>query len=161
METLTLTKTPETGARWPIGLKIVGGDLLLSGRFEQWVPLAISNEGDGEGAVQLVVDVTSHRAAKPGAEDPDLFSYASTRVERVGPQSYRLKGNLRAGEESAPVEALLQSPHAHTPFLVMTFSLDRNRFAPLWEALEGRAAATGEHEMRPRAWLVAPDLAAA
>ena len=160
MDTLTHTKVPETDVRWPVALKIAGADLLLSGRFAQWVPLVIE-EGEGEGAVQLVVDVTSHRSATPDAEHPDLFSYTATGVERVGPQSYRLTGNLRAGDESAPVEALVQSPHAHTPFLVMTLSLDRERFASLWEVFEGKAAVNGEHEMRPEAWLVAPDLAAA
>jgi hypothetical protein len=166
METQAIGFELRLQAVQPINLRIAGADLLLAGRFEQWVPLALAEgKGDGEATAQLLIDVTStSRAQRKGdKQSADLLSFSATDVELVGPQSYRAKGKLRADGVTRPAEALLHNPAGHTPFLIMTLPIDRAHFAEVWSAFEDRAAATpaGDREMRPRAWLRAPELAAA
>jgi hypothetical protein len=157
---------PATAADAPISLRIVGGSLLLSGRFEQWMPLVLAEGQEGQGTAQILFDVTSNLRRTPSrsdaAWDPDLFSFEATRVKSVGKQAYRIDGRMTVGAESGEAEAVLQSPPAHTPFCVLVFTIDRTRFPGLWEALEVRVGAQdAAAEVRPRAWLKAPDLAAA
>jgi hypothetical protein len=145
----------------PIRLQIAGADLLLSGRFEQWMPVLLSEEQQGVGAAQVLFDVTSNRSIQ--AKD-DLFAFKAMSVEAIGPQSYRLKGTLTAEGVKGDVEAILQNPPGHTPFFVILFRLDREAFPGLWGTLEDKAArveASGQQELRPRAWLREPELAAA
>lgn len=146
----------------PIRLQIAGADLLLAGRFEQWMPVLLGEGEDGAlGAVQILFDVTSNRSARPGG---DLFSFKARSVEAVGPQAYRLKGTLRAGASSGEVEAVLQNPPGHTPFFVILFRMDPAAFPELWTAFEEKVAGvegSGQQELRPRAWLKEPALAAA
>jgi len=162
METQAISAMPVATPVQAIGLRIAGADLLLSGRFEQWVPLAVA-ESKSEGAVQVLIDVTStgRRSESPGRE---LFTFTSRDVESVAPQQYRAKGQLRADGVSRPAEALLHSPFGHTPFFIMTLPIDREHFPELWTAMEDRAAAAqgnDDKELRPRAWLRVPELAAA
>ena len=168
---------PIAPADQAIGLRIAGADLLLSGRFGQWMPLVLAdgsavtgaapaNDSDsGLATAQVLFDVTSNRTAPrttgaapvPG----DLFSFTATDVESMGKQAYKLKGKLRAEGKTAEVEALLRSPKAHTPFFVIVFRFDQQRFPGLWSALEARVEDGGAGELRPTAWLRPPDLAAA
>ncbi len=147
-----------------IRLQIAGADLLLSGRFEQWMPVLLSTGDDANlAAVQILFDVTSNRSVAPRAQG-HLLSFKSKSVEAVGKQAYKLVGTLRAGGVSKEVEALLQNPPGHTPFFVILFRIDPQAFPGLWETLETRAAGLEEgsqEELRPRAWLRAPELAAA
>jgi hypothetical protein len=148
----------------PIRLGIAGADLLLAGRFEQWVPLVMADGASDESAVQLLVDVTSPPGQGGPRPSADLFSFTAKKVEQVAPNAHRARGVLRANGHSRATEVLLHSPVGHTPFLLATFQIERSRFPELWEALEERAlsaAASGTKEMRPRAWLRLPDLAAA
>lgn len=151
------------GQAGSIGIQVVGGDLLLRGRFAQWMPLVIANapQNDAQATAQILFDVTSHRTEASTKEDPDLFSFRATSVKRVAPQAYKVKGQLRSGGESRQVEAFLQSPAAHTPFFVITFPIEREGFAALWDTLEQRVARPGQTELRPEAWLREPELAAA
>src|SRR5687767_9653197 len=128
-----------------IALRIVGGDLLLAGRFGQWMPLVLSEANDNNqpadgqpaqslndvdpslSTAQVLFDVTSNRTVKSNASD--LFSFTATDVETVSNQAYKIKGKLRAHGQSADVEALLRSPAAHTPFFVIVFRFDRQKFA--------------------------------
>ena len=160
-----------------IALRIAGGDLLLAGRFGQWMPLVLAegnqpafgqpaNDVDAHlSTAQVLFDVTSNRGAAPagtGAQPVgELFSFTASSVEGMGTQAYRLKGRLRAHGQSAEVEATLRSPAAHTPFFVIVFRFDRQKFAGLWSALEDRIDQSGAGELRPTAWLRAPELAAA
>jgi hypothetical protein len=154
-----------TGA---IRLQIAGADLLLSGRFEQWMPVLLSTGDQGElAAVQILFDVTSNRnngSSGKARDRSELLAFKSTSVQAVGKQAYQVKGTLRAGGVSREVEALLQNPPGHTPFFVILFRFDPIAFPALWDSLEERAAhveAAGQEELRPRAWLKAPALAAA
>jgi hypothetical protein len=91
-----------------------------------------------------------------------VLSFTASAVEPAGAQTYRVKGVLRANGISRTTEALVHSPVGHTPFLVLTLSLEPASFAELWEELEGRAlVSAAQKEMRPRAWLRVPELAAA
>jgi hypothetical protein len=186
METENQTIEPESiaPADQAIALRIVGGDLLLAGRFGQWMPLVLSegensaqiendehdkNKAKGDkpandvdprlSTAQVLFDVTSNRTVKSNATD--LFSFTASDVETVSNQAYKIKGKLRAHGQSADVEALLRSPAAHTPFFVIVFRFDRQKFAGLWSGLEDRIDGSGQGELRPTAWLRAPDLAAA
>ena len=159
MKTSAPEKTPRTHA--PIRLQIAGADLLLSGRFEQWMPVLLSEAQEGPAAVQLLFDVTSNGSARP---ESDLFTFKARKVEAVAPQSYKLHGTLASGGVKREVEALLQSPPGHTPFFVILFRLDPAAFPELWSVLEERVAGlegSGQQELRPRAWLREPALAAA
>jgi hypothetical protein len=162
METQAISATPIPTPAQAIGLRIAGADLLLSGRFEQWVPLALA-EGKEEGAVQLLLDVTSTPRGRRN-DGRELFSFSSTEVEAVAPQQYRAKGKLRSGGVTRAAEALLHSPVGHTPFFIMTLPIDRAHFPDLWTEMEDRAAAaqdSADKDLRPRAWLRVPELAAA
>jgi hypothetical protein len=147
-----------------IGLQVAGGDLLLRGRFSQWVPMVITNSPQNDGAqatAQILFDVTSNRSAPPVRGEHDLFSFKASEVEALAPHTYRLKGQLRADGRARTVEAVLQTPAAHTPFCVVTFPIDRERFPGLWATLEERVSRTGQDELRPFAWPRAPELASA
>lgn len=158
-----------------IALRIAGGDLLLSGHFGQWMPLMLSEGGehpandqtpvepaadDQLSTAQVLFDVTSNRVPDARKKD-ELFSFTASKVESVSGQAYKLAGKLRAEGKSANVEAILRSPAAHTPFFVMVFRFDREKFPALWSALESRISGNPQGELRPTAWLVPPQLAAA
>jgi hypothetical protein len=146
----------------PLRLQIAGADLLLSGRFEHWMPVLLSEGNEKEPAtVQLLVDVTSNRSRHQGK---DLLTFKTRSVQASGPQTYRLKGTLQADGQSREVEAVLRNPPGHTPFFLLLLHIDQASFPGLWEAIEERAVRvqdSGQEELRPRAWLRAPELAAA
>jgi hypothetical protein len=128
------------------------------------MPVTLIHGKDNEGLVQVLFDVTSNRSTEKKGQHRALFQFKSTSVENTGPQSYRLKGRLKAGIYAAETEAVLESPRGHTPFFAITFTVDREKFSDLWTVLEDRAAsaiANGEDELRPWAWLREPLLAAA
>jgi hypothetical protein len=163
MKTAEATKTPRPVDRTaaPIRLQIAGADVLLSGRFEQWMPVVLSEGQEGPAAVQILFDVTSNRPARPGNT---LFEFKTRSVEPAGPQSYRLKGTLSADGVRRETEAVLQSPPGHTPFFMILFQVEKEAFPQLWSTFEDKAAsveASGQQELRPRAWLWEPELAAA
>jgi hypothetical protein len=166
MEISTIaTATPVASTPAAIELRIGGADLLLSGRFMHWMPVTLVNGKDDEGLAQVLFDVTSNRAApNEKAKARPLFEFTSTSVKSTGPQSYRLKGRMKAGDVVGEAEAVLESPRGHTPFFAITFNVDRAKFEDLWSAFEDRAAtavANGVEELRPWAWLREPLLAAA
>lgn len=139
----------------PLWLSINGEELMLAGRFDHWVPVAIE-EGGTEGAVRMFIDVTGMAAAEPHPAGV-LFSFTARTVERVGPFAWVATGLLRRGNRQRRVKALIQVPAAHGPFVAMTFNIDRERFADVWGTVAGLLAGRreGEH-MAPRAWLRAP-----
>jgi hypothetical protein len=61
------------------------------------------------------------------------------------------------------MEAVIQTPPAHTPFLVVTFSIDRKKFPEIWGDLAAVVATRDDSnsQLHPRAWLRAPTLASA
>jgi hypothetical protein len=157
--TVVTAEAPES-----IGLQVAGSDLLLRGRFAQWAPMVISNppvNDGGQATAQILFDVTSNRSAPLARGEHDLFTFKASEVEALAPHTYRVKGQLRADGHARTVDAVLQTPEGHTPFCVMTFPIDRERFPSLWAALEERVSRTGEGELRPLAWLRAPELASA
>jgi hypothetical protein len=157
--TLARRSTPYVGGSpHVIRLAITSKDLMVAGRFDHWLPVAM--EGDGaEGAAQIFFDVTG-MARNP--EDAELFSFESTKVKRLGDLAFVATGTLKVGEVERSVEAMVQTPLAHTPFVAITFPLDQAAFPEIWGDLSalvtGRADGT---QMSPRAWLKAPTLAAA
>ena len=162
METqISSPNPPVAAAPRSVSIQVAGGDLLLRGRFRQWLPLVLADGGaDGKGTAQILFDVTSTGAA-PGPREPDLFTFTSASVSPLGEQSYKVKGQLRSEGHTRTVEAVLQSPPAHTPFFVILFPIERETFPELWATLEARVARTEQQELRPQAWLRAPELAAA
>jgi hypothetical protein len=144
-----------------IELAIHGPDLVLAGKFEHWVPVAIET-GGGESEAQVLFDVTSPGPANDGDGDL-LFSFSANHLKRLKDGTYLARGTFRHGEVERAVEALVQAPVAHSPFASLTFRLDEAVFPEVWSEFSGRLAAHDptDGEMRPRAWLLAPLLAAA
>jgi hypothetical protein len=143
-----------------IRLSIAGPELMVRGRFDHWVPVAAEGATPDEGAVQIFFDVTG--MARPQDRD-ELFSFQSVEVERLGSFAYIARGFMRSEESEEEVEAVIQTPPAHTPFVVITFSIDRRELAEVWEKLSAVVATRDEHDtqLHPRGWLRAPMLAGA
>src|SRR5262249_43096291 len=105
-----------------IGLSIAGSQLMVNGRFDHWVPVAAEGAGTDEGAVQIFFDVTGMARAQ---DRDELFAFTASDVDRLGPFAYIAKGTATRGDTVEPMEVVVQTPPAHTPFLVVTFSIDR------------------------------------
>jgi hypothetical protein len=145
-----------------IELAISGGELMVRGRFDHWVPVAAEGANPEEGAVQIFFDVTG-MARPQDPESRELFGFSATEVERLGPFAYIARGTMRKGDLEEPMEAVIQTPPAHTPFVVITFSIDRKKFSDVWEDLTAVVATRDDNnsQLHPRAWLRAPALATA
>jgi hypothetical protein len=143
-----------------IRLAIAGAELMVNGRFDHWVPVAAEGGTPEEGAVQVFFDVTGMAGPVQG---DDLFAFAATEVERLGPFAYIVKGTITKGDRVEPMEAVVQTPPAHTPFVVITFAFDRQKFADIWEDLAAVVATRDDQasQIHPRAWLRPPTLATA
>jgi len=143
-----------------IDLSIRGEDLLLEGKFEHWVPMALESGGKRNHA-QLVFDVTSHGPANDTGDE--LFSFVSTRVRRVADGAYVAQGTMQRGDVRRAGTATVQAPAGHSPFAVVTFELTEAAFPEVWEELSARVASQegSKGEVRPRAWLLTPVIAAA
>jgi len=161
----TTSARPVAAARPVVGqprfihLSISGADLLLSGRFEHWVPMALDSDGESHEA-QVVFDVTS---TGPANDTGEVFSFVSNKVRRTADGAYLAKGTMRRGDVERPSSATLQVPAAHSPFAVVTFDLDEAAFPEVWSELSERVATQdgSNAEVRPRAWLLTPTVAAA
>jgi hypothetical protein len=142
-----------------VRLAIRSKELMVAGRFDHWVPVAMEGNG-AEGAAQLFFDVTG-MTSRP--EDAELFSFESTQVKRVGELAFVATGTLQQGDVERTVDAVVQTPMAHTPFLAITFPVDETVFPDVWSDLSDLVSALpdGNSQMGPRAWLRAPTLAAA
>ena len=142
-----------------IRLAIAGSELMVNVRFDHWVPVAAEG-GTEEGAVQVFFDVTG---MAPTNELEELFAFHASQVEKLGPFAYIVKGTITKGDRSEPMEAVVQTPPAHTPFLVVTFSIDRKMFPEIWEDMAAVVAARDDQnsQIHPRAWLKPPTLATA
>jgi hypothetical protein len=162
----------------PIALHIAGGDLLLDGRFNHWIPVAVMNDNPDLGVVQLLCDSTSPANdlasgssdpqreapdAQSGAARADLFRFDSKKVRPKGKHVFLVEGTLGTGEEEHGVEVVVHLPQGHSPFFFVTVPIDRKRFPELWSHIEDKVIApiADQQEMRPLAWLRAPLLAAA
>jgi hypothetical protein len=164
-----ITQKPETAVPTapdrPISLRVAGADLLLSGRFDHWRPVSVSGWEDGQASAGLLFDATATSGDAPTRRNPDLLSFASKAVEQVGEHSYRARGTLRADGAQRTVDAVIQTPSGHSPFFFLTLGLERRAFSGLWTELQVLASQPQQEgdgaEMRPRAWLRLPVLAAA
>jgi hypothetical protein len=148
----------------PISLRVGGADLLLSGRFDHWRPVSVGSWQDGHASAHLLFDATATAGQAATRGNPDLLSFASRTVEQVGDHSYRARGTLRADGSQRTAEAMIQTPSGHSPFFFLTLDLERTAFAGLWtelQVLASQAPSEEADEMRPRAWLRLPVLAAA
>lgn len=148
----------------PIHVSVAGEDLVLEGRFDHWLPVAMEGTSPDEGAVQLFFDVTGMAPPEsvPDAA-PDLFSFTATSTTQIGPFAFLAHGVMKHGEAQRGIQAVIQTPAAHTPYFVITFAIDRRRFTEVWDQLQvvvERRAGT-ETQMYPRAWLKVPELALA
>ena len=117
--------------------------------------------GGKKSEAQVVFDVTSTGPANDTGGE--VFSFVSSKVRRVGDGAYLAKGTLRRGDVQRASNAMVQAPAAHSPFAVVTFQVDEGAFPELWEELTARVAAQdgSNAEVRPRAWLLTPVVAAA
>jgi len=142
-----------------VNLSIRSKDLLVAGRFDHWLPVALEGNG-AEGAAQLFFDVTG-MAGKTDAGE--LFSFESTQVRRLGELAFVATGTLQRGDVKRTVDVMVQTPMAHTPFFAVTFPVDETIFPEVWSDLSALIAARhdGDTQMTPRAWLRAPRLASA
>jgi hypothetical protein len=143
-----------------IRLAINSKELMVAGRFDHWLPVAMEGNG-AESAAQLFFDITG-MARRP--DDEELFSFEATKVKRAGDLAFIATGTLRQGETERTVEAVIQTPMAHTPFLAITFPLEQSAFPEIWADLAALVAGPrpeGGVQMTPRAWLRVPTLATA
>jgi hypothetical protein len=143
-----------------IHLSIAGSELMVNGHFDHWVPVAAEGASPDEGAVQIFFDVTGMARAPEGEA---LFSFHANDVDRLGPFAFIAKGVMHKGDLDEPMEAVVQTPPAHTPFVVVTFSIDRKKFSDIWQDLTAVVATRDEQntQLHPRAWLRTPTLASA
>jgi hypothetical protein len=146
-----------------IRLAINGKDLMLAGRFNHWTPVAVEGGGTGgESAVQLFFDVTSLARTD---ETEDLFEFTSHQVKRIGDLAFLVKGTMKQGDVERPVDAVVQTPVAHTPFVAITLPFEAEVFPEIWSDMSALVSARVDGEsaqmMHPQAWLKAPSLAAA
>jgi hypothetical protein len=157
--TPTTTARARVAAPRLIDLAIHGSDLVIAGRFEHWVPVSLET-GGAQGEAQVLFDVTS---PGPANDAGDLFAFTSSDVRQLADGAYLARGSFRQGETEHSVEAVVQAPAGHSPFAAVTFRVDEAAFPEVWSALADRMAArpAADLEVRPRAWLLAPVLAAA
>jgi hypothetical protein len=143
-----------------ITLSIRGAELLLDGKFEHWVPMALES-GGRQSHAQLVVDVTSTGPTNDSGDE--LFSFVSSKVRRVADGTYVAQGTMQRADVQRAGEATVQAPAAHSPFAVVTFEVADAAFPEVWDELSARVARQDgpDAEVRPRAWLLAPTVAAA
>jgi hypothetical protein len=144
-----------------IRIAINGKELMLAGRFNHWVPVAVEGGTGGESAVQLFFDVTS--LARTDEQD-ELFSFTSTSVKRIGDLAFVVKGTMKQGEVERNVDAVVQTPLAHTPFVAITLPFEEEAFPEIWSDMAALVSARVDGEsaqMHPSAWLKAPTLATA
>jgi hypothetical protein len=148
----------------PIQLSISSSDLVLEGRFDHWVPMASEGSSPEEGSFQLLFDVTgvTRGAANENGDGhekgDDLFSFAGKTVERIAPLAFVVKGTMKKGDLQQKVKVVVQTPTPHTPFVAITFSIDRVKFADAWEEIAAvlHSRTQVETPIMPRAWLRAP-----
>jgi hypothetical protein len=148
-----------------IRLDIAGPNLLLSGSFEQWVPLVMEGLREDR-SVQLLVDVTSSSPNQFSAANSNgiLFSFDATSIKRAKEGGHKIKGLMTHGAYQAEADVFLQAPAAHSPFAVLSFDLPNESFEGLWQEFGKRAAAraaAGGTEVRAQGWLRPPTVAAA
>jgi hypothetical protein len=143
-----------------IALSIRGEDMLLEGKFEHWVPMTLESGGK-RGQAQLVVDVTSSGPANDTGNE--LFSFVSSKVRQVADGTYLVQGVMQRGDVQRTGKATVQAPAQHSPFAVVTFEVTEAAFPEVWEELSARVASQdgSNGEVRPRAWLLTPTVAAA
>ncbi len=138
-----------------------GGDFLLRGRFADWESgLAFGPDLDRV-TVRLAIDATSGVSS-----GRDLFHFRSREVEPVGHGAYRAVGTFTGAEGARPGEMLIESPLGHTALIAVTFDARKDEFGEGWHDLIQNAVPFGEPRdegptRSARAWLVAPQLAAA
>jgi hypothetical protein len=155
---------PKVAGETPtIRLSLNGDELMVSGRFDHWAPVALEGDAGQIGAAQIFFDVTGMAGPRLRDVDDELFSYTSHSVQRIGALAYAAKGTMKRGDVEQKVDAVVQAPAAHTPFVVITFSIPRDSFPEVWEQLSTIVAGQqdGAINMAPRAWLRPPTLAAA
>ncbi|HEY6477504.1 MAG TPA: hypothetical protein VI456_13065 [Polyangia bacterium] len=153
--------TAPSAPRPNLDLDVGGVDFLLRGRFADWESgLAFGPDLDRV-SVRLAIDATSGVSS-----GRDLFHFYSREVEPFGQGAYRAVGTFTGAQGARPGEMLIESPLGHTALIAVTFDARKDEFGEGWHDLIQNAVPFGERaEQGPirsaRAWLVAPQLAAA
>lgn len=155
--------------RRSVDLDLSGDAFFLKGRFQEWESgLAFGPDLDRVN-VRLAIDATS-AARGPGdapGDDidraPNLFSFASREVLPDGRGSYRALGTFTGPRGSKRMEMALETPVAHTPLIVVTFSAKKQDFGDGWHGLIANEVpfAADEPSRPAHAWLLPPSLASA
>jgi hypothetical protein len=163
-------ETSRSGVHGPaqrsIRLRIVGGELLLNGRFENWRSHRnAGTDADEASTLLLVVDATSAAGTTAASvETGNVFSFESKKVRRQGSGTYMVDGVVDAGSALVrPMKAVVNTPPGHSAFFTLTFQGGPNEFGAAWEELVSDSATISEgvNEIRSQAWLRTPVLAAA
>lgn len=162
MATVNETTSVElTTSRPSIDLDVGGNDFLLRGKFADWESgLAYGPDLDRVN-VRLAIDATSGVTS-----GRDLFAFYSREVQPIGNGSYRAVGVFRGAGGPRTGELIIESPPGHTALIAVNFSAKKQDFGDGWrDLIENAVPMAVRDEDGPvrmaRAWLVAPQLAAA
>jgi hypothetical protein len=158
-------------ARRSVELDLSGDAFMLKGRFREWESgLAFGPDLDRVN-VRLAIDTTSASATGAPAvtdgagEAPTLFSFSSRDVLPDGRGSYRANGTFTGPLGSKRMQVALETPVAHTPLIVVTFSAKKQDFGDGWHGLIANVVPFSTDEGEPsrpaHAWLLPPSLASA
>jgi hypothetical protein len=144
-----------------IALDVVGGDLMLRGRFNVWESGFSSGPDLDRLGIRLAVDATS-----VGGEEPaPLFAFHSRSVSARGSGEHLARGTFTGPRGSRPLELTVETPPGHTALFVLSFAVDKREFGDGWGDVLANQGAPAAEDSKPvraaHAWLTTPVLAAA
>jgi hypothetical protein len=163
--TETTARRQKDTRRRSIALDVVGGDLMLRGRFSSWESgLSLGPDLDQVG-LRLAIDATS---AGPiaGDNEPPLFTFRSREVEAEGIGAYRAQGTFTGPGGVHPADVTVETPPGHSALFVLSFAAEKRDFGSGWRDLVENVVPSmpsddGEPVRSAHAWLTTPVLAAA
>ena len=151
--------------RSPIDLRIHCADILLSGRFHRWQATAFTGLDLDKASVRIALDSTSPDQLTGDGDAPDLFSFRSSRVERVNPALFRADGELSTSTGQHPFQMQIELPEGHNAFFAVSFEAEKRVLGDAWtELVTGGSGAGGidaERRLDPWAGVRNTELAAA
>ena len=155
--------------RAPVGLQVFSDDLVLSGHFHRWDAAVASGPDLDVLTVRMAVDASSpdpiEAAAAEGDTVPELFSFHSTNVSALAPNTFRAVGELTTASGVRPFETLIEVPGGHSAFFVMSFIARAETLGFGWKELVSDVMPLGgmdaERRVDPRTGVRNPILGAA
>lgn len=152
--------------RSPIDLRIHCADILLSGRFHRWQATAFTGLDLDQASIRMAVDSTSPDQLTGEMPADNLFSFCSSRVERVNPALFRADGDLVTRTGTHPFQLQIELPEGHNAFFAVSFVTKKDVLGDdAWgELVTGGSGAGGidaERRLDPWAGVRDAELAAA